>query len=209
MGGAINPIAAAYDRALSTADPGDVSVGSTSIRLHDLVNRGAEFDSLYLFGPLLGACHRTIGQPFRLSTMLARSVRPESKPQALHSDVKREVGCVGAVGFIIMIDEFRAENGATRFVPGSHQWANIRCEDLPDPVADYPGQELALGSAGSIVIYDAAIWHGHTSNRTKEPRRSIQGMFIQRDRETDSNRTIHRLPETLNRIGDLAKYLIC
>jgi ectoine hydroxylase-related dioxygenase (phytanoyl-CoA dioxygenase family) len=209
MRSAINPIAAAYDRALATAHPSDVAVGSTSTRLHDLVNRGEEFDSLYLFRPLLSACHRTIGQPFRLSTMLARTVRPESKAQALHSDVRRENGCVGAVGFILMIDDFRADNGSTRFVPGSHQWTGARCEDLDDPLTDYPGQELALGSAGSVVIYDAAVWHGHTANLTTEPRRSIQGMFVQKAGVIPGSRTIQLLPETLNRIGDLAKYLIC
>jgi ectoine hydroxylase-related dioxygenase (phytanoyl-CoA dioxygenase family) len=79
---------------------------------------------------------------------------------------------------------------------------------MSDPTADYPGQELALGSEGSIVIYDGAIWHGHTINRTNENRRSIQGMFIRGDAQTWSDRTIRMLPETLSRIGDLASYLL-
>ena len=209
MGSTINPIATAYDRALLTANSDDVAVGSTSMRLHDLVNRGAEFDSLYLYGPLLAGCHRAISRPFRLSSMLARTVLPKSRAQALHVDVKRGNVDATAVGFIIMIDEFTPDNGATRFVPGSHRWIDKRCEDLPDPAADYPGQELALGPAGSIVIYDAAVWHGHTSNRRNEPRRSIQGMFSPREGEIRNSRTIHMLPETLDRIGDLAKYIVC
>lgn len=209
MGSAMNRIAAAYDRALLTANSNDIGVGSTSIRLHDLVNRGAEFDSLYLYGPLLAGCHRTIARPFRLSSMLARTVLPKARAQALHVDVRRRNGDATGVGFIIMIDEFRPDNGATRFIPGSHQWIDKRCEDLPDPVADYRGQELALGPPGSIVIYDAMVWHGHTSNRTNDPRRSIQGMFIPREGEIRNSRTIHMLPETLDRIGDLAKYIVC
>jgi hypothetical protein len=208
MGTAMGPVAAAYDRALLTAHPNDVAVGSTTTRLHDLVNRGVEFDPLYLFGPLLAACHRLIGQPFKLRSMLARTLWPSTKAQALHADLKREQGRAIAVGFIIMVDEFRADNGATRFVPRSHLSTDVRCEDLSDPTADYPGQELALGSEGSIVIYDGAIWHGHTINRTSENRRSIQGMFIRQDAQTWSDRTIRMLPETLSRVGDLASYLL-
>ena len=197
------------DRAIMTANPDEVAFGSTSIRLHDLVNRGSEFDLLYLYEPLLAACHLAIGQPFRLSSMLARTVKPNSKAQALHTDVKRVNGLTSAVGFIFMVDDFRADNGATRFVPGSHWWGESRCEDVPDRIADHPGQELALGSAGSVIIYDGTVWHGHTSNGTNDPRRSIQGMFIQRDGPIRSSQTIHMLPETLSRIGALAKYLVC
>jgi hypothetical protein len=33
-------------------------------------------------------------------------------------------------------------------------------------------------------------------------------MFIRRDAQTWSDRTIHMLPETLSRAGDLASYLL-
>jgi Phytanoyl-CoA dioxygenase (PhyH) len=156
MGSALRPIAAAYDRALSMANVNEVAIGTSTTRLHDLVNRGAEFDSLYVYGPLLAACHHTIGRPFQLSSMLARTLRPYTTAQALHADVKTQYGYTGTIGFIFMIDEFRADNGATRFVPGSHRWTHTRCEDLPNPTADFEGQELAIGVAGSLVIYDGA-----------------------------------------------------
>src|SRR4051794_26772014 len=56
----------AYDRAALTADPADVSVRS-STRVHDFVNRGLEFDGLYVHRPVLAACCQIIGGPFRLS----------------------------------------------------------------------------------------------------------------------------------------------
>jgi hypothetical protein len=58
------------------------------------------------------------------------------------------------VGFIFMIDEFRNHNGATRFVPGSHLWSDVPT-DLRgdrDRKADYPGQVLACGPAGSLIL---------------------------------------------------------
>ncbi|MBI4904831.1 MAG: hypothetical protein HY820_14415 [Acidobacteria bacterium] len=51
-------LCAAYDRAMSEADAADVGHGSTTTRVHDFVNRGAEFDPVYVFPPLLEACHQ-------------------------------------------------------------------------------------------------------------------------------------------------------
>src|SRR5205823_1435124 len=71
-------LAAAYDAAVSGADSADVSIGSTTTRVHDFVNRGPAFDALYVHTPVLGACRSIIGQPFKLSAMLARTVNPHA-----------------------------------------------------------------------------------------------------------------------------------
>src|SRR5215216_1353976 len=95
-------LAAAYDSAVASADPGDVSVGSSTTRVHDFVNRGPEFDALYVYRPVVEACHRIIGQPFKLSSLLARTVRPRSQAQALHVDYECDAGGWPMVGFILM-----------------------------------------------------------------------------------------------------------
>ena len=142
----------AYDRAVLTADPRDVSIRSSS-RVHDFVNRGPEFDGLYVYRPVLGACCRVIGRPFKLSTMLARTLEPGTRAQPLHVDVKRGADGWPLVGFIVMVDEFDAENGATRFVPGSHLLPSESDEWMEDATDDaYEEQVLACGTAGSIII---------------------------------------------------------
>lgn len=128
-------LAAAYDRAVASADSADVSVGSTTTRVHDFVNRGPEFDALYVCQPVLEACCRVIGHPFKLSTMLARTVRPRSPAQALHVDYERDTDGWPMVGFILMVDEFCRDNGATRFMPGSHEWPAV-----PDGLGAIRGQ---------------------------------------------------------------------
>src|SRR5690348_16812954 len=67
-----------YDQVVQNADAGDISVGGSTTRVSDLVNRSAVFDNLYLYPPMLDACCRIIGQPFKLSTMHARTLRPPS-----------------------------------------------------------------------------------------------------------------------------------
>jgi ectoine hydroxylase-related dioxygenase (phytanoyl-CoA dioxygenase family) len=83
-------------------------------------------------------------------------------------------------GFILAVDAFRNENGATRFVPGSHQWPDVPTDRLPGLRAEYPGEILALGDPGTMILFNAAIRHGHTANVTERPRRSIQGYFVKR-----------------------------
>src|SRR5258708_6085249 len=80
----------AYDAAVASAAPGDVKVGSSTTRVRDFVNRGPEFDGLYLHPPILKACCRIINKPFRLSTMHARTLRPDPPAQDLHVDFERD-----------------------------------------------------------------------------------------------------------------------
>lgn len=200
--------ARAYDLAVAGAVPPDLSVGSTSTRVHDFVNRGPEFDELYVYRPILEACCRVVGQPFKLSSLLARTVRPHSQAQTLHVDFTADAEGWPMVGFIIMVDDFRLDNGATRFVPGSHRWPTIPGDDLKDLASDHDGQVVACGAAGSVIIYNGSVWHGHTANQTGRARRSVQGAYIRRDAEPGSKQAERILPQTRARIGPLAQYLL-
>jgi hypothetical protein len=158
---------AAYDTAVADAAPDDVKVGSSTIRVRDFVNRGPDFDGLYLHPPILKACCRIIKGPFRLSTMHARTLGQHLPTQNLHVDFARDSHGWTMVGFILMVDEFRSDNGATRFVPGSHLWSAIPADLLGgDLKADYPGQVLACGPAGSVIVFNGSVWHGHTVNKS-------------------------------------------
>ncbi|HEX8499752.1 MAG TPA: phytanoyl-CoA dioxygenase family protein [Pyrinomonadaceae bacterium] len=201
-------LAEAYDAAVAGADAADVSVGSSTTRVHDLVNRGPEFDALYVHRPVLEACCRVIGRPFRLSTLLARTVRPHSPAQALHADFGRDAEGWPMVGFILMVDEFRSDNGATRFVPGSHRRPATPCGLTGARPADDEPRVRACGPAGSVIIYNGSVRHGHSANLSGEPRRSIQGAYIRREAQAGVNLPARMRPETLARIGALAKYLL-
>ena len=200
-------LARAYDAAVASADGDDVRTGSTSTRVTDFVNRGAEFDEVYIFPPLLEACCRIIGRPFRLSSFHARTLRPGAAAQELHTDVPRGSADWPLVGFILMVDEFRPDNGATRFVPGSHLWLHAP-EDVTDPRADHEGQVLACAPAGSLLIFHGSTWHGHTANTSARPRRSLQGAFIPRDGRAGTDFTVRMRPDTHARLGPVARYLL-
>jgi ectoine hydroxylase-related dioxygenase (phytanoyl-CoA dioxygenase family) len=208
---ALASLAVAYDAAVESADSIDKSDGRTgsTTRVHDFVNRGASFDRLYVHPPILDACRRIIGRPFKLSTMHARTLHVHTPAQGLHADFPRGDSDLAAsawpmVGFIFMVDPFTADNGATLFVPGSHRWSHT----FPDAPADHPDQIPACGPAGSMIVFNGSAWHGHGANTTGRPRRSLQGAFIRRDANAWLNLPGRMRPDTLARISDLAKYLI-
>ena len=68
------------------------------------------------------------------------------------------------VASIIALEDFRAENGATRVIPGSHRWPRDREPRLDELVA-------AEMPAGSAVIYLGSTIHGGGANVTKDERR--------------------------------------
>jgi hypothetical protein len=198
----------AYDAAVSAATKEDTKVGSTSTRIEDFVNRGKEFDDLYVLPTLLDACCRFIGRPFKLSSFHARTVRPHSQSGQLHTDVRRDSVDWPLLSFIFMVDDFQPENGATRFVPGSHNWPGAPQDALSDLRADYDGQVLACGPAGSLIIFNGSIWHDHSANTSSKPRRSLQGAFIPRDGHAGTDFAARMQPETRLRLSTLAQYLL-
>jgi hypothetical protein len=198
--GELARLAAAYDVVVTSADPGDVKHGSTTTRVTDFVNRDPLFDALYVYPPALDASCHVIRQPFRLSTMHARTVRPHAAAQELHVDFERAADGWPMVGFIVMVDEFRRDNGATRFVPGSH--------GSPDRPDDGTCEVLACGPAESMILFNGSVWHGHAANRSPEPRRSIQGAYIRREAPSGANLPARMRPDTLARIGPLARYVL-
>jgi len=198
----------AYNAMVASASADDVHAGSTTTRVNDFVNRADEFDALYVFAPLLEACCRVIGRDFKLSSMHARTLRPHTPAQEFHVDVRRNSPDWPLIGFILMIDEFRVDNGATRFVPGTHEMAELPEDVMADRRADYDGQVLATGPAGSLIVFNGSAWHGHTANRSERARRSVQGAFIPRDGRSATDFSGRMRPEKRARLGPIAQYVL-
>jgi hypothetical protein len=201
-------LADAYDAAVASATGDDIKIGSTSTRVNDFVNRGAAFDSVYVFPPLLEACGQVIGAPFKLSSFHARTLHPGVPAQDLHVDVRRGSRDWPLVGFILMIDDFRPDNGATRFVPGSHLWLTEPAETISDLQTTRDDQFVACGAAGSLIVFNGSTWHEHSANTSSAPRRSIQGAFIPRDGRAWTDFGARMSPETRARLSPVARQVL-
>lgn len=137
-----------------------------------LLDRAPELAAILTHQPLLDAAAALIGGPFKLSAFHSRSIRPGAAAQALHQDVAPGEDGWPLLGFILMIDPFEVENGATRFLPGSADLRELPEEPPPS------GLEYACGPAGSLLWFDGSVWHGHSANITARWRRSVQGALI-------------------------------
>ncbi len=173
-------VLAEYDRGFATGTAPDLRTSSSGgdTRLSGLVNRGPAFDDLYVLEPVLAACLASIGPRFKLSSFHGRTVLPGAAAQRLHVDVRPDQDAWPLLGFIVMLDEFHADNGATRFVPGSHRAETPTGAREGNHRPDDGNSVLACGEAGSVIVYFGSTWHGYSANRSTGSRRSIQGAYV-------------------------------
>ncbi len=154
-------------------------------RLANLCDKGDVFRRIVVMPEILAAIGEIIQNPFKLSSLNARSTNPFSADaQPLHCDTG---GIADEKGFWVantvwMLNDFTSENGATRVVPGSHHWRKLPQEVMADPQAPHPDQILVTGKAGDVVVMNAHAWHGGTANRTAHPRRALHGFYTRHDK---------------------------
>jgi ectoine hydroxylase-related dioxygenase (phytanoyl-CoA dioxygenase family) len=155
----------------------DFHTEAGTTRLGTLINKDSCFDVCFLHPKALAAIAHVITGDFGLSSITSRTALPGEGGQGLHCDCGLDFFSANALW---MVDDFTAENGPTRLVPGSHR-SGKRPEDVIDPHANHPDQVRLLGPAGSLVVINAHTWHGGTRNGSPRPRRLISAFFSARD----------------------------
>lgn len=154
-------------------------------RLANLVDKGEIFEQLILTPKILAMVKHVLGPHVKLSSFNARSTDPfTADAQPLHCDAGALADDQGfwVCNTIWLLDDFTAENGATRVVPGSHHWSQLPQDVLSNPVERHPEEVLLLGKAGSVVVMNTHAWHGGTANRTSSPRRALHAFFCRADK---------------------------
>ena len=101
-----------------------------------------------------------LGPGFIVSQVSASVKRPTPKAFAIHADMNGYEapfpGHAAIATAIFCCDAFTQAGGCTRFVPGSHHLRR-------HPVGDEGEAEAtpAEAPAGSIILWDGAVWHGN------------------------------------------------
>ncbi|MCY3709202.1 MAG: phytanoyl-CoA dioxygenase family protein [Caldilineaceae bacterium] len=99
--------------------------------------------------------------------------------------------CV-CVNVMWMLNDFSAENGGTRFVPGSH------LRGRPPRANDGEGEILAAeGAAGTAMVFDGRLWHGTGANVSSGNRYGLLTTFCGPQFRPQENFTIGSRPEML------------
>jgi len=121
-------------------------------RLANLVDKGDVFVECILEPDVLAHVGHVLGPRFKLSSVNARSANPRSADaQPLHVDAGALPDERGywVCNTVWMLDDFRADNGALRAVPGSHRWGRRPQDVLEDPRGPHPDEVLVTGRAGT------------------------------------------------------------
>jgi ectoine hydroxylase-related dioxygenase (phytanoyl-CoA dioxygenase family) len=183
-------------------------VGTT--RLANIVDKGAIFEVCFTHPRILAAMAHVLQKDFKLSSLNARFALPGEGLQHLHADWRGGVppGEFEVCNSIWLLDDFTPENGATRVVPGSHNWGKTPREVMDDPKATHPVEILLTAPAGTVVIFNSHTWHGGTLNRTTKPRRAMHSYFTRRHNPQQTDQRKYLSPETVARLGDEAKFIL-
>jgi ectoine hydroxylase-related dioxygenase (phytanoyl-CoA dioxygenase family) len=155
-----------------------------SRRLANLVAKGEVFERIVTDRTILALMSEVLGPELKLSSLNVRSADPLSGGlQPLHVDggFLPDGGGYCVCNSVWMLDDFTASNGALRVVPGSHKSGRLPQDVLADPLAPHPDELLVTGSAGTVVVMNAHLWHGGTRNSTERPRRAMHGYYTRRD----------------------------
>jgi|TARA_B100000686_G_scaffold342943_1_gene422923 hypothetical protein len=154
-------------------------------RLANLADKDDLFRQLMVRDDLLAYAGHVLGPHFKLSSLNARSINPGcQRTQPLHADMSAVPDERGFWVFnsLWMLDDFTADNGTVRYVPGTHHSGQLPADALENPEADHPDQELVTGQAGTVLLMNAHLWHGGLPNRTGQPRRALHIFFARSDR---------------------------
>jgi ectoine hydroxylase-related dioxygenase (phytanoyl-CoA dioxygenase family) len=179
-------------------------------RLSDLVNKGAVFDICFTHPRVLAAIAHVLHADFKLSSLNYRAALPGHGHQALHTDWREPVTSAKfrVCNSIWLLDDFTADNGPTRVVPGSHLWGKLPADDMSDPSAPHPNETVLLAPAGTVVIFNSHLWHGGTLNRTAAPRRALHSYFCRRTERQQLDQQRYLRAETRARLPAAARYVL-
>lgn len=153
-------------------------------RLANLVNYGEVFEQAIAQPKLLAAVEQVIGREFKLSSLNARSARPNTTwTQPLHCDTGALPDERGnsVCNIVWMLDDFTLENGPTRYIPGTHKAGKLPQDVLADASAPHAEEKFLTGKAGTVAVMNAHLWHGGTANRTGKPRLALHSFYCRRD----------------------------
>ncbi len=144
--------------------------GFATRRIYALFAKTRTFDAQAIDPLVLGVLGRVLGPGALLSDPQGISIAPGETAQRLHRDEnlpfarpRQEL----VLNTMWALDDFTADNGATRVIPGSHRWV----DRVPDPITDQTIQ--AVMPAGSVMFFTGSVFHGGGANSTTHPRLGV------------------------------------
>lgn len=181
-----------------------------SQRVWNLLNKEPELIPLIEHPVVLPMVQHMMGEDCNLHDFQSTSIGPHTGGGAWHVDAP--LGQIAeplpefplTLQNVWMLDDFTADNGATRVMPGSHKlrksppWGS-------DPLE---GEVTLTAPAGSVAIWLSNTWHRSGSNQTDAQRRAILCNYNVSWLRFFSDFTSTLPPEVIPTLSERAKYLL-
>jgi ectoine hydroxylase-related dioxygenase (phytanoyl-CoA dioxygenase family) len=149
--------------------------GFQTRRIFNLIAKGPIFRELVIHSDVLAWVEATLGGEILLSGTTSMHIGPGETAQLLHADdgmiTLPRPHPATMVTTLWALSDFRADNGATRLVPGSH-----RFEGMPRPGEVHENLAAEMPT-GSVLILHGSTWHGGGANSSERDHR--YGLSIQ------------------------------
>ena len=182
-------------------------------RLANLINKGEVFRPLFTHPLVLEAIKVVLGPKFRLGSLNARSIPPQTNPRMpWHADTdyggKADKKGFYALTVIWMLDDFTAANGATHIAPGSHRSNAVPKEVLDDIYAPLPDQVIVEGQAGDVMVMNGHCWHTGGANATNAQRRALLGHYNRAGHRQQTNQQVMLSPAVQASMNPLEREIL-
>ncbi|MCC2597161.1 phytanoyl-CoA dioxygenase family protein [Pusillimonas sp. MFBS29] len=145
--------------------------GFNTVRINNLLVYDELFWTVPLQSEVLQVAEAILDRELLLSSLCTLTLGPGQTAQPLHDDMQQlklpRPRPTLAVNAVWALTDFTEDNGATLVVPGSHKFP----EQAPYG-GDYPTVAATM-PAGSVMLFDGALWHKGGANTTDERRYAI------------------------------------
>ena len=159
-----------------------VEAGTT--RFANLIDQGSIMDIFWSHPRLLGCVWHIINRDFKVSSLNAREPKLGQGHQGLHADVSSRLvdqPANQAVNCLWLLDGMTKENGATRFIPGSHKIIGKPSDYMKNTLDPHPDEISVVAPQGAVVVYNAHSWHSGATNHSGARRRVLHAFYTARE----------------------------
>jgi ectoine hydroxylase-related dioxygenase (phytanoyl-CoA dioxygenase family) len=179
----LNALRAAFEAGCGRNGSSAVLKESGTRHVNDLANGDRIFEVVYTNPRALAAVYHILRDEFRVGQIGGRDPLPGFGQQGLHADwtARFRGEPFRIVTTIWLLDDFTAQNGATRVVPGTHLLLGQPPKKFADPASRHPDQKIITARAGSVLIFNGHLWHSGTTNKSSRSRRVVQCVFVGRN----------------------------
>ncbi len=158
------------ERTVASAPSNNRFEGDATTRTYNLLAHGEIWERIPVEPVVLHLIEHVLGRGCLISSLASISLAPGETAQVIHADDQVMPVAKPHHPFVCnsmwALTDFTAENGATNVVPGSHRRPNPDYRaDPEDLLAEAIPAEM---TAGSVLVWEGATWHGGGANATDD-----------------------------------------